>query len=162
MMSEMPNEKQQNLSRNEPWDECNPGEIQGMVKSLKRSRRNRELTQVASVGATFVLLFAITIWAFPRQQGANGIGDAGFMCADVINRAEDYVAGHLEAAINGRIEEHLAHCESCTQHVGHLRAQVESEIVIPPVLQSTESNQFSITSKSESKRSNWTLALASN
>lgn len=159
MMSNMPNEQQENLPNNESWDDCNPGEIQGMVKSLKRSRRNRELTQVASIGATFVLLFAITIWSLPNQLGADGIRGSSFVCSDVIDLAEEYVAGHLKAVVNGRIEEHLAYCASCTQHIDHLRAQAESEIIVPPVLQTTESSQFSITSKVDPDRFNWTLAL---
>lgn len=162
MMSNMPNSNQENLSDNESWDDCNPGEIQGLVKSLKRSRRNRELTQVASVGVTFVLLFAITIWTFPQQQDANEIQSASFSCTDVIDRAQDYVAGHLDAVANGRVEEHLAHCASCTQQIEHLRAQAESEIIVPPVLQSTESSQFSITSKDDSTEPVWAFALASN
>lgn len=162
MMSKMPNSNQENLSDNEPWDDCSPGEIQGIVKLLKRSRRNRELTQVASVGVAFVLLFAITIWSLPNQSGADGTHSGSFVCSDVIERAEDFVAGHLDALVNGRIEEHLAHCASCRQHIDRLRAQVESEIVVPPVLQTTESSPLSISSKVDPKRSDWTLALASN
>ena len=50
-------------SESEDWNDCQPGEIQGVVNSLRRQRRNKQLTQSAVAGTSLVLLFAVALFS---------------------------------------------------------------------------------------------------
>ncbi|QDT33260.1 anti-sigma factor family protein [Thalassoglobus polymorphus] len=124
----------------EGWGQCNSGEILGMLNTVRAKRRRKQLAEAAAVGGSLILLFAVTLWAIPSglppHQGRPG-QRRSIACQEVFDRAEDFVAGNLSALIAGRLEEHLARCPRCKHHVEHLRANVESNQVVPPVLLNT-------------------------
>ncbi len=133
------------FGESEAWEPCLPGEVQGMLNSVRAKRRNKQLAQATTVGVSLILLFAATLWTLPFDQGATGQQVKAFACSDVFDHAEDYVAGKLNALVSGQIEDHLARCPHCKDHVDHLRSEAEANQVIPPVLQNhpAETNRIS-------------------
>ncbi len=137
----------------EGWEQCNSGEILGMLNTVRAKRRRKQLAEAAAVGGTLILLFAVTLWSIPSglppHQGRPGQG-RGVACQEVFDRAEDFVAGNLSALVAGRLEEHLARCPRCKHHVEHLRANTESNQVVPPVLLNTSAEPCHLSQQTSS------------
>ena len=118
------------INQQDDWQDCPPGAVQELADRLRQRRRHQQLTKVSQIGGAAVVLLAVGIWfAFGNHQPVL----AGMTCSEVIEQAEDYVAGRLQAAVNGRIEEHLSHCEVCRERIAEMKSRFETPDVSPPI-----------------------------
>lgn len=104
------------------WQPCQAGQIQHLVSSLRKQRRNKTIAQASTVGS-FVLLFAILFVVSGKKSDVALV----FTCDDVIQHAEDYVAGKLTALVTGQIDDHLSDCQHCREQIATMKAKAPSE-----------------------------------
>lgn len=136
-------------SEPEDWNDCQAGEIQGVVNSLRRQRRNKQLAQSAAVGTSLVLLFAVALFSFPGASGDSALNNHVMACQEVAQKAEDYVAGRLSNLVNQQVETHLSNCPHCQVHVDTLRIRFEANGSAPPVLKNQEFTDIELSLNSE-------------
>lgn len=119
------------------WTQCPPGEISGMVHSLKRKARLKRGRQVGALGALLVVSgIALWLWtppvnqplvpqaAVPRQRpGQPNYG--GIVCSSVIEQAKPFLAGSLDEVTSARIRNHLARCPHCRDEIERIRREMK-------------------------------------
>ena len=148
-------------SESEDWNDCQPGEIQGVVNSLRRQRRNKQLTQSAVAGTSLVLLFAVALFSLPDFSGNATLNHQVLAYREVAQNAEDYVAGRLSNLVKQQVETHLSSCPHCQKHVDALRVRFESDGSAPPVLKNQEFTDVELSLNSELVHLEYDLLLAS-
>lgn len=126
-----------NVSNGE-WIDCKSGEIHKMIDAQRRLRQRRQLSQASFIGASLLVLFSVAIWSIPNPQGSNERAKGGVTCAEVIDQAEDFIAGRLVQVMHSKFEIHLSKCPACLRHFESLRAQqVSSGITVGQVPRAT-------------------------
>lgn len=108
---------------NGEWRDCKSGEIHNMVRAQRLARQRRQLSQASFVGVSFLVLLSVVIWSIPNPLASNERAKGGVTCAEVIDQAEDFIAGRLAQAIREKFDIHLSKCPSCLRHFDSLRDQ---------------------------------------
>ena len=77
-----------------------------------------------STGVVAMIAVGVTLFLAARNVGGPGDGQSigGVWCSDVMELAEDYVAGRLDAAVMEQVTAHIAGCPNCREKIDELRA----------------------------------------
>ncbi len=98
------------------WSHCPPGEIAGLVNSLKKHHRRKTLQQAAVVTSAIVLLVlvagSVLTGFFQGQTPLQAIA-----CEKVLQLTPQYVHRELDAELTSRIDRHLTKCPRCREHI---------------------------------------------
>lgn len=132
----------------EEWEACVPGEIQGVVNSLRRRRRNKQFAQSAAVGTSLVLIVAVTLFSLPGLSGNSNMNVHVMACQEVVQHAEDYVAGQLSALTSQQVEAHLSQCAHCNDYIKDLKLRLDGSDDSASLLQEGNSNELEVSLKS--------------
>ncbi|MEW4486997.1 zf-HC2 domain-containing protein [Thalassoglobus sp. JC818] len=111
-------ENSENSERNEGWCDCPAGVIRSMLDRQKTCRRQEKLKRLTAIGGSLAVFLFIGFLVLQSQQQVV----AGHMtCAEVIDQAEEYVAGKLTEVVAGKFETHLDRCPKCRDHIETVR-----------------------------------------
>ena len=127
-MSQFPSNEQ----NGDGWSDCQSGEVQQVVDHLQARRQRHNLAKATRVGAAATVLLAAGIWLTQWSASDPGKLIAGLTCSEVIDYAEDYVAGRLKAALQGQVDEHLAKCVACRSHIEQIKQNRDFQESPPP------------------------------
>ena len=107
----------------ESWRDCPAGEVDALARRL-RSRTRMQAARRFTTGVVAMIAVGVTLFLAARDVGEPGYGKSigGVWCSDVMELAEDYVAGRLDAAIMEQVTAHIAGCPSCREKIDELRA----------------------------------------
>jgi hypothetical protein len=98
------------------WNDCPPGEIAGLVNSLKQQRRRETLQQAAGVTTVIVLLAFVASSLLPGFfRGQTPV--QAIACQKVLQLAPQYVAQQLGGDVTAQIDQHLKDCKRCRDHI---------------------------------------------
>lgn len=102
------------------WQACRDGEIVQLVDQLKRRRRQAVGRNAALAGVllAIMLLGGYTLLGLGRPTKSV---HAGMACGDVMQHAEEYLAGKLDAEMAEHIRQHLEECPTCRQKIAAMR-----------------------------------------
>ncbi|TWT51872.1 hypothetical protein KOR42_33460 [Thalassoglobus neptunius] len=111
-------ENSENPGSNEGWGDCPAGVIRSMLDRQRTCRRQEKLKRLTAIGGSLAVFLFIGFLVLQTQRQVV----AGHMtCAEVINQAEDYVAGKLTEVVAGKFENHLDRCPKCRHHIESVR-----------------------------------------
>lgn len=142
------------------WNACAPGEIQGVVNSLRQQRRRKQIAQATAVGTSLVLIFAVTLFSLPGLTGNTGMNTHAMACHEVVQHAEDYLAGQLSALTTGQVDTHLSKCSHCNEYIEDLRLRQNSTGQPASQLMKSGSSRFELSFNSLPSTSHSPLLLA--
>ncbi len=94
------------------WNDCPPGEIAGLVQSLKKQRQRKTFQQAAGVTGVVVLLVFAGSFLFSGWF----LGGSGIACKQVRELAPQYVTHALDQELTAKITHHLKTCDHCRTH----------------------------------------------
>ncbi|REJ90638.1 MAG: zf-HC2 domain-containing protein [Planctomycetota bacterium] len=106
-------------SGDEYWTRCPAGEVASLTSRLRSQTRMRAVGRCI-VGAAAVVACGATLFLTVGDSG-EGQRIGGVWCSDVMEMAEDYVAGSLDAAVMKQIRIHIDHCPGCRQQIDAIR-----------------------------------------
>jgi predicted anti-sigma-YlaC factor YlaD len=100
------------------WQQCPPGELSGLVMSL-RKRRQRAQWLKASALASVVALLIGAGWFTVAALLPSGDVITDLSCREVRQMFAAFDAGELNDELTARIESHLQHCPGCREAHEH-------------------------------------------
>lgn len=98
------------------WTPCHPGEIGGMVTSLKQRQRRKTVVRAAGVTSIVIVLAAVLTGVLGRFSNGNPIFEE-IACQRVLELAPQYVAHQLDEGLHGQIDLHLERCKHCRDEI---------------------------------------------
>lgn len=111
-----------NDSDEQRWDPCPAGTVQGLVTSLRRRRRRRQVQKLSAVAGMLAIVCLSAFFAMPQRICDREL--AGIRCSEVLALADDLIANRLDDITRGRIVAHCRECESCHRTIEAMRASL--------------------------------------
>ena len=111
-----------NDSDEQRWDPCPQGTVQGLVTSLRRRRRRRQVQKLSAVTGMLAVVCLSAYLALPQRVCDREL--AGIRCSEVLALADDLIANKLDDLTRGRIVAHCRECESCHRTIQAMRASL--------------------------------------
>lgn len=115
---------QTNHHSHDDWRACRDGELGQLVGRLKQRRRRAQRRDLGVAGLLLLVVFLSGSLLLGLWQSANSV-HAGIACSDVVQQADAYLAGELDAETTERIRQHLAECHYCQEKVEARRLDSE-------------------------------------
>ena len=114
-------------SADESWTSCPAGEVDALSRRL-RSQTRMQTARRYGVRAAAMVVVGVTLFLIARNPGGPESGQkiGGVWCSDVMELAEDYVAGKLDAAVMAQVTAHIDDCPHCREKINELRSGSES------------------------------------
>lgn len=116
-----------NKVTNDQWNACGTGEVQQLVGRLQTRRRMRTARRAGAAAAGLLLL--LSAGYFLADGSSKTVPNAGvpdheingIVCSEVLEHAEEYMAGTLDDDLQARIRGHLKSCAYCRERIETMR-----------------------------------------
>lgn len=132
------------------WQTCAQGELGQFVSVMKK---RKQISHVITGAEILTVCLAVGLVGFfgmnqisgsatpPADQQVAGKSKkmpGGINCKQALDYASDFIAHHLDADMEHRMEVHLAHCPGCQEKVDELRANMQNN---PAQIKAAEQRQ---------------------